>query len=464
MRNNFQAYLMMIFLMSLTLFQAQAQRINCDFEYQVSEHATLDPYSLDCDDRLIVWNSRAEHGNDQILAFELTSNVIHEISTPNGLSHGSVNVSRGVIAWQETTLNSDPPASIYVHDFDGVLPDWNVGETREVYRNEDGTIDTVDIQGEWIVWIEDNVFGTLGDVYAMNLVSGERKTISTSPDTEWSVRFGGNDDCTVMWTSAPGYIWDMGWEARVYDLCTDELIPLLGLAEGDYQAWEMSGDLVLLGESQGHLEPYELMVYNVSAQREECRLGSGAFPGRIRGDLVVYNSNNEHGGPIKGFDLNSRTFFDVSCEDAVPYGYGLGLSASLQVAWLDQRSGSTQIYGNIMHPDHCLTLTVDNLLAGRVAEWVVEGASAEAKVAIVYGFAPGTTGVYNYGGYCATFDIEDVGVNRVIGQPLANASGVATVTKRIPAGVRGVRVLMQAAEKDTCPDECVSNLLDEIIR
>ncbi len=111
----------------------------------------------------------------------------------------------------------------------------------------------------------------------------------------------------------------------------------------------------------------------------------------------------------------------------------------------------------------CLTLKVDRLIAGSKADWNVSGASAGEQVAIVYGFGPGNTVVNGFAGYCATFGIQGVNQNKVICTKAADGGGNVTCTKPIPAGVKGMRVLSQAAERNTCPDECVSNLDDQVV-
>ncbi len=111
----------------------------------------------------------------------------------------------------------------------------------------------------------------------------------------------------------------------------------------------------------------------------------------------------------------------------------------------------------------CLTLAVDPLVAGSSASWNVSDATAGEQVAIVYGFAPGSTIVNGFAGYCASFGIQGVNQNKVICTKAADGAGNATCTKKIPAGVKGRRILSQAAERNTCPDECVSNLDDQTV-
>ncbi len=111
----------------------------------------------------------------------------------------------------------------------------------------------------------------------------------------------------------------------------------------------------------------------------------------------------------------------------------------------------------------CLTLDVTALNAGSVATWSVSGATPNAEVAVVYGHDPGDTVINGYAGYCADFGIRGVNQNRVICRKRADGGGELTCRVNIPDNASGVRVLSQAAERDTCPDTCMSNLDDQVV-
>jgi hypothetical protein len=106
----------------------------------------------------------------------------------------------------------------------------------------------------------------------------------------------------------------------------------------------------------------------------------------------------------------------------------------------------------------CLDMSVSALTAGQNGTWDVSGASAGSKGVVVYGTALGSTVVNGFGGYCATFGINNVNQNKVVGFWTADGNGDAQVVRRIPGNVSGLTVHTQAAERDTCPDECVSNI------
>ncbi len=114
-------------------------------------------------------------------------------------------------------------------------------------------------------------------------------------------------------------------------------------------------------------------------------------------------------------------------------------------------------------PADCLEMTVSKFTAGQAATWDVSGATPGEQVAIVYGLNAGTTNVNGFAGYCATFGIKGINQNKVICTKTADGNGDIACKKTIPGGMVGVNILSQAAERNTCPDECVSNLDDQVI-
>jgi len=114
----------------------------------------------------------------------------------------------------------------------------------------------------------------------------------------------------------------------------------------------------------------------------------------------------------------------------------------------------------------CLSLDVQNLVAGQRAQFTITGGTPGARGVTLYGLNKGKTIANNMAGYCATIGIKDViiiggirGLNRVF-----NANGEITFNQTVPDNATGVTVFFQSAEQGTCPDECVSNLVEQIIQ
>ncbi len=115
-------------------------------------------------------------------------------------------------------------------------------------------------------------------------------------------------------------------------------------------------------------------------------------------------------------------------------------------------------------PSSCLSLDVDNLVAGQVATWTISGAFPGEQVVVVYGFDAGSSIFSGLRGYCASFGIA--GINRparVVGVALADGGGVAAITREVPGNAGGVALKFQAAMRGTCPEECLSDILDAVV-
>jgi len=115
-------------------------------------------------------------------------------------------------------------------------------------------------------------------------------------------------------------------------------------------------------------------------------------------------------------------------------------------------------------PTDCITMTVDTLIAGQNATWNLSGITPGATGAIVYGFNAGSTVINGTAGYCATFGIQGVNQNKLVGLWTADGSGSAQVSKNIPNAAKGLTLLTQAAQQNTCPDECMSNLDTQVVQ
>ena len=114
-------------------------------------------------------------------------------------------------------------------------------------------------------------------------------------------------------------------------------------------------------------------------------------------------------------------------------------------------------------PGDCISLAIDQLVAGQTTAFSVSNLNPGQKAAIVWGTNFGSTNGSAFG-YCYEFGINGVNQSRLIGQPTANGSGVATFNQFIPGGLSGFDVLFQAAAQGTCPDSCMSNILDETVQ
>ena len=108
----------------------------------------------------------------------------------------------------------------------------------------------------------------------------------------------------------------------------------------------------------------------------------------------------------------------------------------------------------------CLKLEVDQVIAGERTTFFLSGGSIGAKGALVYGRQLGETILTGQFGYCATFGIDGVRKNNLLANVTFSPNGIDLRSYRVPIRLAGKRLLFQAVEHGTCPDECVSNVVD----
>ena len=125
-------------------------------------------------------------------------------------------------------------------------------------------------------------------------------------------------------------------------------------------------------------------------------------------------------------------------------------------------TGSMVAFLGNFAPASCIDLSEDQFIGGEPTTWTISNGAPNAVVALVYGLKAGTTNVDDVMGYCATFGIQGVSQSKVICQSKFDGAGNASCKKFIPAAFKR-EVFMQAAQRDTCPDECVSNILDLVV-
>jgi len=121
------------------------------------------------------------------------------------------------------------------------------------------------------------------------------------------------------------------------------------------------------------------------------------------------------------------------------------------------------LYGT---PTPCLNLTVDNLIAGKNATFTITNGTPGARAVTVFGTQPGQTIIKNLANYCATFGIKNINQTKIIGgtNRIFGAAGKITFNQKVPQQAKNLTVLFQSAQQNTCPDECVSNLVEMTVQ
>ncbi len=123
-------------------------------------------------------------------------------------------------------------------------------------------------------------------------------------------------------------------------------------------------------------------------------------------------------------------------------------------------SGSAYVF-DLNAISECLKLIVGNLVGGQQATMLISGGTPNQRAVTVYGTKAGQTVVKNISGYCATFGIKGVNQDKVLGglNRTFDANGELSFNQFIPNGATGIELFFQSAQRGTCPDECVSNVV-----
>ncbi len=157
---------------------------------------------------------------------------------------------------------------------------------------------------------------------------------------------------------------------------------------------------------------------------------------------------------------------DSDVDDRFGSALAMTEGTALISAWANDdngnRSGSAYIYDMNCEEADCLDLEVENLVAGKRATFTISRGTPGAQCATVYGTKAGQITLNDFSGYCATFSIKGVSQEKVLGglNRTFDGNGIATFGVSIPEGTTGTNVLFQTAQHGTCPEECMSNLVE----
>lgn len=113
----------------------------------------------------------------------------------------------------------------------------------------------------------------------------------------------------------------------------------------------------------------------------------------------------------------------------------------------------------------CLDLCVENLVAGEEVTVSVGGGVPGEDVVVLWGLQNGN-GSFEGFGWCVDFGF-DVPFNmvdsRIVARGVFDETGQYSETRLVPVGLSGQRIRLQAAMGNTCPESCMSNLIDTVI-
>ena len=176
--------------------------------------------------------------------------------------------------------------------------------------------------------------------------------------------------------------------------------------------------------------------------------------GRVWVDMIWFNPTGD-----QSFMLSTDVKFTecwTDYEDFPPAGPG-------SVIFGEEMGMIFTLFGT---PAPCLDLTVDNLIADKNASFTITNGTPGTRAVTVYGTQPGQTIINNLANYCATFGIQNINQSKIIGgtNRIFSAAGKITFNQQVPKQAKGLTLLFQSAQQDTCPDECTSNLVEMIVQ
>jgi len=113
-------------------------------------------------------------------------------------------------------------------------------------------------------------------------------------------------------------------------------------------------------------------------------------------------------------------------------------------------------------PDDCLDLHISNLAAGSDMIIDVTEGTPKSKLVVLWGENDGSF-IKDNGTWCVDFGFQVPSgkiTSRIVTQGQFNSAGMYYSQRHIPDSTSGMRIRFQAAERDTCPDSCMSNIID----
>jgi len=130
--------------------------------------------------------------------------------------------------------------------------------------------------------------------------------------------------------------------------------------------------------------------------------------------------------------------------------------------------GPLQIGGGDVEVDAaaCLDMTIDNLVGGETAFFTVTGGQPGNRTAVLWGTGGSPSVFQDVNGWCATFGFDVKLKNRevrIVGSNVFDANGESVMQRQIRSEHSGLEILFQAAERGTCPGECMSEVVSETI-
>ncbi len=125
---------------------------------------------------------------------------------------------------------------------------------------------------------------------------------------------------------------------------------------------------------------------------------------------------------------------------------------------------SATAFNNQVQADDCITMEVSTLVGGDHGSWTITNLAPDDRFVVMWSTRIGKSVIDDRRGYCATFGIRGINRKRIVGEGQADANGVGIIDREIPSGRAGITIYTQAAKRFTCPDECISNIVESTLQ
>ncbi len=343
----------------------------------------------------------------------------------------------------------------------------------------------------------DGKWASTGTAYVFDVTTGEFLNKLSADDGDAFDAFG-NSVAISGNTAVIGAPFDSdnglkSGSAYIFDVSTgQQLFKLLpaDVATGDEFGYSvgLSGNLAVIGspfDDDNDFSTGSVYVFDVTTGQQLFKLHASDFFAytlfgysvSVNNDLIVVG---EYGDNDKGSFSGSAYVFDATTgeqlsklvaadgEETDYFGWSVANSGTHVVigAIFDRTSHNNAVGSAYVFQPGCLDLAVTNLVASEDALVKITEGLPGARAVTFYGTRLGQTVVSDNSGYCATLGIKGLSQSKVIGgiNQVFDMNGEISFNQLVPGNTVGTHIFFQSAMRGTCPDECVSNLVDMVVQ
>ena len=281
--------------------------------------------------------------------------------------------------------------------------------------------------------------------------------------------------------------------AYIFDVSTGQQLFKLQPADGALgdkfgSSVSLSGHLAVIGapfDDDNDFSSGSVYVFDATTGQQLFKLHAAdflaysifGFSVSISNDLIVVG---EYGDNDKGGFSGSAYVFDATTGEQLSklvaadgdeddwFGWSVANSGTQVVigALFDRTSHHNATGSGYVYQPGCLNLAVTNLVAGKNAIINITDGLPGTRSVTFYGTRLGNTIVNDFIGYCANLGIKGLSRNKLVGgiSRVFDMNGEISFSQFVPDNANGVHLFFQSAMQGTCPDECVSNLVDMVVQ